>query len=168
MAIKDSLKQELGQLRENTQKVLQLITDDIWEWSPHQKSWKTGELATHIANLLTWFTMTLNTDSMDIAPPGGGEPPKTKAAGSVQEMLEIFSNNYTETEKVLNNTSEESLMSPWTMLKGGKEIFTMPKIAVVRNFILNHLIHHRAQLCLYLRLNNIPIPGLYGPSADEL
>jgi uncharacterized damage-inducible protein DinB len=167
MIIKESLQQELGHIRENTLKVLELITDEIWNWKPHTKSWSTGHLATHIANLLSWFTMTLTTESMDIAPEGA-EPPKTQATASVKEVVERFNNSYSEAAQALDATTEESLLSSWTMFKAGQELFTMPKIAVVRNYILNHLIHHRAQLCLYLRLNDIPIPGLYGPSADEL
>lgn len=166
MNLKELLLSELQQEITNTRKTLERIPTDKWNWKPHQKSWTMGELATHIANLPSWTSITIQNDSFDIAPPGT-TPPKTTAAKSLKEVLEAFDKNCMETKSALENSSEEQLLEPWTMLLAGKTIFTMPRIAVLRSFILNHSIHHRAQLLVYFRLNNVPVPALYGPSADE-
>lgn len=166
MNLKEFFLSELQQEIINTRKTLERIPAAKWNWKPHQKSWTMGELATHLANLPSWTNITIQNDSFDIAPPGT-TPPKTKVARSLKEVLEVFDKNCMETRTTLENSSEEQLLKPWTMLHGGKTIFTMPKIAVLRSFILNHSIHHRAQLLVYFRLNDVPVPALYGPSADE-
>jgi uncharacterized damage-inducible protein DinB len=125
-----------------------------------------GELATHIANLPTWTALTIDSDNFDVAPPGAA-PPRTTAAKSLEELLERFDKNCQEAIAAFGRVSDEQLMKPWTMLAGGNTVFTVPRIAALRSFILNHSVHHRAQLCIYLRLNDIPVPAIYGPSADE-
>jgi uncharacterized damage-inducible protein DinB len=144
-----------------------LILDEFQQEIANTRKMLERELATHIANLLTWTASIINSDSLDIAPPGV-EPAKTIAAKSLTEVLERFEQNCNEAKETIANTSDEHLPESWTMLMGGKMIFTMPRLAVLRSFVLNHNIHHRAQLGVYLRLNEVPVPGIYGPSADEV
>jgi uncharacterized damage-inducible protein DinB len=166
MRLNDLILNEFQQEIANTRKILERIPEDKWDWKPHPKSWKMGELATHIANVPSWTMPTINSDFLDIAPPGS-EPPKTTAAKSLAEVLERFEQNCREAQEVLSNTSDAHFQKSWSMLMGGQKIFTMPRLTVLRNFVMNHHIHHRAQLGVYLRLNEVSVPGVYGPSADE-
>ena len=113
-----------------------------------------------------WATTTINQDSLDFAPVGG-EPYRMPELKTPQELLATFDKNVGEARSALAGAADDHLMKPWTLLAGGKQIFSMPRVTVLRTFVMNHLIHHRGQLTLYLRLNDIPVPGLYGPSADE-
>jgi uncharacterized damage-inducible protein DinB len=125
-----------------------------------------GGLATHLANLPSWAVLTLSQDSFDMAPPGG-EPWKNPLASSRQELLEMFDKNIADARAAIAGASDERMFSPWSLLSGGNTLMTLPKIAVLRSFVMNHIIHHRAQLGVYLRLNDVPVPSIYGPSADE-
>ena len=166
MPINQVLLHEFDQEAANTRKTLERVPDDKLDWRPHDKSLTMGELASHIANLLTWTEVTLNQDSIDIAPPEGAPPPQSPAT-SQNELLEKFDKNIADARNVIANTNDEQFIKPWSLLSGGETVFTMPRSAVLRSFVMNHLIHHRAQLCVYLRLNNIPVPAIYGQSADE-
>ena len=163
--ISQSLLPEFDQEMANTRKVLERIPDDKLTWKPHEKSYSMGRLAGHVANLIHWTELTLQQDSFDMAPPAG-QPNRSEPA-SRKEILEIFEKNAKKARSVIEKTSDTDFMKPWSLLKGGQKMFTMPRIVVLRSFVMNHEIHHRAQLIVYLRLNNIPVPGLYGPSADE-
>jgi len=165
MQLANQLVLEFKQETKNTRKVLERVTESIWNWRPHHKSWTMGELATHIANVPSWTNMTISNDSMNIDPDNSSQ--KTVPAQSLQEVLNRFDKNCQEAESALAQSSDEHLFKPWTMQTGEKVLFTMPRLNVLRNFIINHLIHHRAQLCVYLRLNDIPVPAIYGPSADD-
>jgi len=125
-----------------------------------------GRLAGHLAELPGWGARTLEVESLDLAPPGSA-PPQGFSAKSRAEALELFDRNVKEARERLVGASDEELKRPWTLLFGGKALFTMPRIAVIRTSVLNHVIHHRAQLGVYLRMNDVPVPSLYGPSADE-
>jgi uncharacterized damage-inducible protein DinB len=135
---------------------------DKYEWTPHTKSFNMGKLATHVAQLPAWASMTLATNELDLSQPFEQPQPKT-----TEELLALFEQTSAEARKALEGASDEEFMKPWTLRMGDRTIFTMPKIAVIRGMVMNHIIHHRAQLIVYLRLNDIPVPGLYGPSADE-
>ncbi|HEX8984247.1 MAG TPA: DinB family protein [Bryobacteraceae bacterium] len=166
MPIRDLLLPEYDQEMANTRKVLERCPDDKFGWKPHEKSFSMAALAGHIANMNSWGATTLRQDSFDYAPPGAppyAEPPVT----SRKDLLDRFDKNVAETREALAAATDADFSKPWSLLGGGKEIFTMPRIAVFRGMIMNHMIHHRAQLTVYLRLNDIPVPGLYGPSADE-
>jgi uncharacterized damage-inducible protein DinB len=110
--------------------------------------------------------VTLAQDSFDIAPQGG-QPQPAKPAASRSEILEGFDKNVAAARAAIAGAEDRILMQPWSLLSGGKVVFTMPKIAVLRGFVMSHTIHHRAQLGVYLRLNDVPVPAIYGPSADE-
>lgn len=150
----------------NTRKVLERIPDDKLEWTPHEKSMPMVGLATHLANLPSWAAMSIGQDSFDMAPPGQG-PLRLDPVPSVKAALELFDKNVAEARAAIAGASDDRLMGPWSLLAGGKEVFTMPRIAVLRAMVMNHMIHHRAQLGVYLRLNDVPVPAIYGPTADE-
>ena len=166
MSIAQSLIPELDAEMAGTRKTLERIPEDKFEWRPHPKSFAMINLATHIANMLGWGTITIKQDSFDYAPPGE-EPYQEVPAKSVAELLEKFDKGLAEFREALAGASDEELMKNWSLLGGGKVVFTMPRIACLRGMIFNHLVHHRAQLTVYLRMNDVPVPALYGPSADE-
>lgn len=166
MTISQSLLPEFDQEMANTRKTLERVPDDKFGWKPHEKSWAMGGLTTHLANLPSWAVLTINADSFDMAPPGG-EPFKNPETKSRQEALEMFDKNVADARAAIAGASDEELFKTWSLLSGGHTILSLPKIAVLRSFVMNHIIHHRAQLGVYLRLNDIPVPAIYGPSADE-
>jgi uncharacterized damage-inducible protein DinB len=166
MSISEALLPEFDQEMANTRKTLERVPMDKPDWKPHEKSMAMGHLAIHLANLPHWTTETIAKDSLDIAPPDGAAF-ETEKASSQEELLAIFDKNVAAARAAIEGVSDESLAKSWSLLSGGQTILTMPKIAVIRTFVMNHSIHHRAQLGVYLRLNDLPVPALYGPSADE-
>jgi uncharacterized damage-inducible protein DinB len=151
----------------NTRKVLERVPDEKWNWKPHEKSGTVGWLASHVGNLPGWATMTLQTEQLDYAPVDGPsyQPPKIT---NRKELLAEFDKNVSQARAAINKASDEDMMKGWTLLAGGETIFTMPRVACLRSVVMNHLIHHRAQLTVYYRLLDVAVPGLYGPSADEM
>jgi uncharacterized damage-inducible protein DinB len=166
MRISDMLLTEFDHEMANTRKTLERVPDDKFDWTPHQKSTTMGGLATHLANIPTWAVHALTKDSIDVAPVGEA-PLRTEPAHSREEILERFDKAVTDARAAINEASNESLLQPWSLLSGGKTVMTLPRVGVLRGFVMNHNIHHRAQLGVYLRLNDIPVPSIYGPSADE-
>jgi uncharacterized damage-inducible protein DinB len=149
-----------------TRKTLERIPEDKFGWKPHEKSMSLGKLASHCAEVSSWMSYTLDMDSFDVAPPG--QPPfKPSDLSTKQAILDLFDSNTAAARASLAKVSDEALGRNWSLLQGGKPMFTMPRAVVLRSFILNHNVHHRAQLGVYLRMNNIPVPAIYGPSADE-
>jgi len=165
MAIGKSLLPEFDYEMANTRKTLERVPDDKWDWKPHDKSSPMGNLATHLANLPSWGTLAVSSDSFDLAP--GGQPVRTPGLSSTEAVLAKFDENVAATRAAIASVNDEELFKQWTLLSNRKTIMTLPKIAVLRSFVVNHMIHHRAQLGVYLRLNDIPVPSIYGPSADE-
>jgi uncharacterized damage-inducible protein DinB len=166
MAISEALLPEFDHEMANTRKTLERVPDGKSDWKPHAKSMALGALATHVGNIPTWANFSIEQDSLDLAP--GGEPlPQTPVANSTAELLTTFDANVAKARAAIAATSDAELFKPWTLLTNGNQILTMPKVAVLRSFVMNHLIHHRAQLGVYLRLNDIAVPSIYGPSADE-
>jgi uncharacterized damage-inducible protein DinB len=165
MAISKSLLPEFDNEMANTRKTLERVPDDKFAWKPHEKSFPMGGLATHLANLPSWGSLIISSDSFDVAP--GGNPVKTPELNSTSAVLQKFDENIAATRAAIEAASDEDLFKTWTLQSNGKGLMTLPKIAVLRGFVMNHMIHHRAQLGVYLRLNDIPVPSIYGPSADE-
>jgi len=165
MAIKDALLPEFDHEMGNTRTTLERVPDDKFSWKPHEKSFPMGNLAGHLANLAGWATVTINQDSLDLAP--GGEPQFPPPINSTAEVLKTFDDNVVAARAAIAGASDEHLLKPWSLLMNGKTIMTMPRVAILRSFVMNHSIHHRAQLGVYLRLNDISVPSIYGPSADE-
>ncbi len=166
MTIGQSMLGEFDVEMQNTRKILERVPDEKWNWKPHDKSGTVGWLAGHIATLPGWTTMTINTEELDYAPVNGPsyEPPKTQ---NRKELLAVFDKECAEARAARAAASDQEMLKGWKLLAGGQQIFTMPRVACIRGFVMNHLIHHRAQLGVYFRLLDIPVPGLYGPSADE-
>ena len=159
MPINQTLLAEFDQEMASTRKTLERVPEHKFDWKPHAKSGTMIWLAGHVANIPGWGKETLERDSFDIAPPG--EPPaQPELPRSRNELLALFDRNIAEGRAVLAKASDEHLMKPWSLLSGGKTIFTMPRVAVFRSFVMNHLIHHRAQLNLYLRLLGIAPPSI--------
>lgn len=166
MPIAASLLPEFDNEMANTRKTLERVPLDKSEWRPHPKSPTLGWLAWHVANIPSWTNIALGQDSLDVNPPGQQRPtPNTPK--SREELLQTFEKNRTAAREVLEKATDSEFMKPWSLLNGGKTVMTLPKVAVLRGFVMNHMIHHRAQLGVYLRMNDVPVPALYGPSADE-
>jgi uncharacterized damage-inducible protein DinB len=166
MTYAETVLPEFDQEMANTRKVLERIPDDKLDWQAHPKSHTIGWNANHVADLPNWLVVTLTTPSLDIAPIGG-EPYQLPKLTSRQEILDVFDRNVAAARKAITAVKDEELGKTWSLLRGGQTMLTMPRSAVVRGVVLNHIIHHRAILCVYLRLNDIPVPGMYGPSGDE-
>lgn len=162
MPIAQMLLPEFDQEMANTRKMLERVPDGKFDYKPHEKSMKLGRLAAHTAEVPSWVAGTLRTERMDFT---GEEKPFSPATR--KEILDAFDKYVVEAREALSKATDEDLMKTWTLTFKGQQIFAMPRSAVLRTMILSHLIHHRAQLGVYLRLNNIEIPGMYGPSADE-
>jgi uncharacterized damage-inducible protein DinB len=160
--IKNGLLAEYDHEVATTLKLIERVPADRLAWKPHDKSMTLGGLAQHIANLPTWTAPILEQASFDLAT----APPNLPEPSSQEEILERFERSTAKARQALDKTDAE-LTAPWTLRRAGQEMFTMPRIAAFRSFVLSHLIHHRGQLSVYLRLNDIAVPAIYGPSADE-
>ena len=145
--------------------LLEAVPDDRLDWRPHVKSWTLGELATHISNLPNWTIATLSVSEFDISPAEGGAPPMAPL-GSTDELVQALETSAAAARAAMEGASEEDMDAPWTMLVAGDARFTLPKRIVLRSFIMDHLIHHRAQLGVYLRMLDVPVPQMFGPTAD--
>ncbi len=162
MAIKDALLPEFDHEMATTRRVIERVPEGKFAFKPHEKSMSMGHLASHIAEMPTWATTGITQDSLDMA--SGYKPFQ---ASSTAELLEVFDKNVAGARNSIAGASDETFMKNWSLKRGDQILMTMPRIAVVRSFMLNHVIHHRGQLSVYLRLNNVPVPSIYGPSADE-
>ena len=147
-------------------KTLERVPAEKFDWRPHPKSGTMGWLASHLATLPGWAVDVVGMDGMELAPDGKppAGPPKMKTQ---RVVLAAFDKNREAARAAIAGATDEHLMKMWRLTIMGKEIFNLPRAAVLRAMLLNHLIHHRAQLGVYLRLNDLPVPSLYGPSADE-
>jgi uncharacterized damage-inducible protein DinB len=166
MPIKDALLAEFDQEMASTRKVLERCPEDKFGWKPHTKSFSMASLATHLANMTGWTDDTMTKDSFDISPPGA-PPYKEEPVATRKELLERFDKNAANARVAIAGATDDQFMASWSLLAAGQPLFTMPRIACVRTMVMNHIIHHRGQLTVYLRLNDVPVPAIYGPSADE-
>lgn len=166
MSYAESVLPEFDQEMANTRKVLERIPDDKLDWKPHPKSHTIGWNANHLAELPNWLVHLLTTRELDIAPVGA-PPYELPSLSSRDAILESFDRNVAAARGALAAAKDQDMAIVWTLSHGGKPIFAEPRAALYRRMILNHLIHHRAVLCVYLRLNDVPVPGMYGPSGDE-
>lgn len=166
MAIKDAFLEELEQEAPLTRRYLERVPEDRLSWKPHEKSMTLGRLANHIAELANWGEVILTQSEFDIASSGDGSY-EVAQAGSVKDILAIYDANLESLRERLDATTDEAFMQTWTLKNGGQEVFSAPRVGVTRRSVFNHIVHHRAQLSVYLRLNDVPLPASYGPSADE-
>ncbi len=146
-----------------TRRMLERVPEEHLAWKPHEKSMSLGALASHIANLLWWQTLMLEHDEFDMAAP----QPTVTAPESRAALLQEFDEKVAVLREALAQTDEAALARPWTLRRGDHVIFIQPKIAVLRGFGISHMVHHRGQLSVYLRLLDVPVPPSYGPTADE-
>lgn len=154
---------ELDNEAKVTRTVLERVPADKFDWKPHEKSMTFSRLASHIAEMFGWTEATLKQDTLDFATMDY----KPYEPQTTEELLQFFDEKIASAKKTISETSDETFMTNWTMRNGDTVYFTMPKVATLRTFVMNHIIHHRAQLGVYLRLLDVPVPSLYGPSADE-
>ncbi|WP_406695951.1 DinB family protein [Singulisphaera sp. Ch08] len=166
MSFGTSILPEFDQEMANTRKVLERIPDDKLDWKAHPKSNTIGWVGAHLAEIPGWVQGVLERETWDINPVGG-EPYQTIKASSRQQLLELFDQNVATARGALASATDEAFIKEWSLLSQGQPILTMPRTTVIRSLVINHTIHHRAALCVYLRLNDIPVPGMYGPSGDE-
>ena len=145
-----------------TRKTLERVPFEKGDWKPHEKSSPLLELATHLADIPSWVEVTLNQDVFEM-----DGPYELPQVDDVEALLELFDRNVASAREALSKASGEDLMGTWTLKAGGEVVFSMPRIAVLRGFCFNHTVHHRAQLGVYFRLLDVPVPSIYGPSADE-
>ena len=164
MAIAQMLLPEFDQEMKSTRKLLECVPDGAFDYKPHEKSMPLGRLAAHVTEMpTTYLISTLKLERLDLT---GEEKPFRPTTRN--ELLEAFDKGAAEARELLAKASDEELAKIWTLTYKGQQVFSMPRAAVVRSMCLSHLYHHRAQLGVYLRLNNVAIPGMYGPSADEM
>lgn len=166
MTLSEILLPEFDAEMAPTRKTLERVPEDKFGWKPHEKSMTMVRLATHVAELPGWAAFTIGQDSLDIAPKDGPAYQSPKV-NSRQELLAIFDKSVVEGRAAIVGATDGHLMKPWSLLAGGHVIFTESRYMVLRRTVINHLVHHRAQLGVFLRLNNVPLPAVYGPSADE-
>jgi len=165
MRLSETLLPELDQEMATTRRLLERVPDDRTGWKPHDKSMSLGRLATHVAELPGFVGMILGGEGFDLAARSSGYTPKT--LNGHQEMVEEFDTNVRNARAALEKAENEALLQPWTLRRGEQVVFTLPRMAALRAMFFSHIIHHRGQLSVYLRLNDVPVPSIYGPSADE-
>jgi uncharacterized damage-inducible protein DinB len=165
MALKDALLPEFDQEMATTRALLAAVPADRADWKPHAKSMSLGQLAEHLANMPQWMLITLDQDSFDLNPPGGSGFQQRGFEGTAKLLTE-FDAGLGQARAALERVTDEQFMRPWSLKNGGVVQMTFPRAVVVRTFVLSHMIHHRGQLSVYLRLLDVPVPGVYGPTAD--
>ena len=165
MALRDALLPEFDHEMATTRRLLERVPDAELGWKPHERSMTLGRLAAHIANIPYWCSVTLETTVFDLdsLPPDS----QRQLADSSVALVKEFDGKVAVARGKLAAALDAELLTPWTLKKTGQEMFTMPRISALRSFVMNHIIHHRGQLSVYLRLKNVPLPSIYGPTADE-
>jgi uncharacterized damage-inducible protein DinB len=163
--IVDSLIPEYDHEWGTTRRLLNRVPEAEFDWKPHDKSMTLGQLSGHLANIPAWCSAVLEKTEFDLGSVGDDARPKSPA--SRDALLREFDEKVSAARASLATRTDAELLAPWTLKSGEHEIFTMPRISAIRSFILNHSIHHRGQLSVYLRLKNVPLPSIYGPTADE-
>lgn len=161
MPIAQALLPEMDHEMATTRRLLERVPEDGADWRPHARSMTLGELAAHIANIPGYGAMVVGSEDVDLASAGAPQGFTTPAA-----LLEQFDRNVEQTRAAVAAASDEALMEKWTMRNGDVVVMSLPRAAAIRTLFLNHLIHHRGQLSVYLRLRDVPLPSIYGPSAD--
>jgi uncharacterized damage-inducible protein DinB len=164
MSVKDELLPEFDREMAATRQVLERLPEPAFSWKPHDKSYALGGLATHLARIPHWGTSILTRDAHDLA--AAGTP--AAALTTVKDVLDLFDRHVREVRAALLDMVEGQLQAPWALRRGSHLILSMPRIAALRAFVLHHTIHHRGQLTVYLRLQGVALPPIYGPTADEV
>lgn len=163
MSIIENLLVEFQEDAKSTRKMLERVPESSFNWKPHEKSMPLGRLATHIAEMYEWMVFVIKDDEIDFSKTDY----KPVIASSSAELLKIFDENYEKGVEALKNAKDEILINNWKLRSGDTIYFDLPKAVVIRSMVMNHIIHHRGQLSVFLRLLNVPVPSVYGPTADE-
>jgi len=162
MPIAQALLPEFDYEMATTRKMIERFPEDKVEWRPHETCMTLGRLAGHMSELAGWVVPTVNQDQLVLDPSYTPNVMKSRT-----ETLKQFDENVKASRAAISGASDETLMKPWSLVAGGKTVMTMPKVAVLRSFVMNHMIHHRGQLAAFYRIAGVPIPSIYGPSKDE-
>lgn len=162
MGIVEGLLPELDREITITRQLLERLPDEKFDWKPHAKSFTLGELASHLASIPTWGSETLARSACDFV-----TSPRPALLTSRGAVLASFDGATAAARAALVGKTDPELLAVWTLMRNGTPVFSMPKAGVLRSFVLSHLIHHRGQLSVYLRLLDVPVPSIYGPSGDE-
>lgn len=168
MSIAQQLIPEFDREMASTRKFLELVPEDKFTWKPHEKSMALGNLAGHIAELPDWGVHVLTRETLALTDAEGNPLFEPFRPSTRKQILEKFDGDVIKARELLDQTTDEAMGKTWTMTWKGQEVVKGPRAEVIRTWMFSHLIHHRAQLGVYLRLNNLPVPGVYGPSADEM
>lgn len=163
MSIRDALLPEFDNEMATTRKLLEIVPETHRDWLPHARSYTLGRLAGHIAYLPSWMNATLEETGLDLADAAQWTPP---AYSTTKANVAYFDSNVVRAREVVSKASDADFMVGWTLKTGTISHFTLPRVVVVRSFVMNHLIHHRGQLSVYLRMKDVPLPMIYGPTAD--
>ena len=167
MRVIELLRPEFAREMATTRKSLERVPEDRLDWRPHPKSWTLRELSTHVAQLPQWTVNSAQEDSLDLMP-GGKPAPRAVPVQSRAELLERFDRHVAEGRTALASLTDDARFDDaWSLLMDGEPLFSIPRYTVLRGWVFNHIVHHRAQLGVYLRLLDVPVPAIYGPSADE-
>ncbi len=164
MAERDSLLPEFDQETSATRRVLERVPEAAFEWRPHPKSFNMGELATHLSRIPHWGKLILTQNAYDLATSG----PRVQALPTMAAVLDQFDTNVRDVRSALVEMTDGQLLQPWSLRRGDRVVMSLPKVSAVRGFVVRHMVHHRGQMTVYLRMNDVALPPLYGPTADEL
>jgi uncharacterized damage-inducible protein DinB len=164
MALKDALLPEFDHEMGTTRRVLERVPEAEFAWKPHDKSFNLGQLAGHVANIPHWVAAIVQNTVFDLA---DAEDARPRVPESTGWLVSQFDKNVSAARAGIAALTDPEFLAPWTFKNNGQIVFTMPRAAALRSFVMNHLIHHRGQLTVYLRLKNVPVPPVYGPTADE-
>jgi uncharacterized damage-inducible protein DinB len=167
MAFSDTFLPEFDHEMRTTRSILERVPTDKSDWRPHPKSTALGVLAAHVAGLVRFGSRVASEDEINMAPADGSPPRPPAPYDSTDALLAAFDESVAATRSALSSLPDEKLTTPWTLKFGEQTIFTMPRAAVLRMMLMSHVIHHRGQLSVYLRLNDVPLPSIYGPTADS-
>lgn len=162
MPLSEILLPEFDEEMKNTRRLLACVPDGKFDYKPHEKSMTLGRLASHVAEMPSWAVHALDREVLDL--PADAKP---RVASNRAELVEMFDKSVPEAREKIAAATDEDWQKTWKLVWGGKEVLSMPRSKVMRSMVMNHMVHHRAQLGVYLRLNDIMFPGMYGPSADE-
>lgn len=154
---------EFNEEVQKTRKLLERVPEKNWDYKPHPKSMTLRQLASHVSDIPSWIVPTIEQDVLSM-----GDDFKPFVPNTTKELLEHFDKGVADANAALKKAKEEALGATWSFQFGGNTVFSAPRWQVLRGMVVNHLVHHRAQLGVYLRLNEVEIPGMYGPSADEM
>jgi uncharacterized damage-inducible protein DinB len=167
MKMTELFLEELESEAPSTRRALERVPEGRPEWKPHPKSMPLGYLAALVARLPSWVGMTIKQDELEMKPEGAASVYTPKPLGTRQELVALFDESVAEARDALLHTTDEHLMTPWRLLVAGKVVMQLARYQVLRGSVFNHLVHHRGQLTVYLRLNDASVPEIYGPTADE-